>query len=166
MYGYQRLQKSLRWPFNIKRITKVLTALVALFFGGLVYIVFRRESLLMFNWFYELGLKDIIIGLRQEYGQMNLLEWVRYNMPAALWLFSYLFIIDSIWEDNNNPKYRFFILILPTIAVVSEIMQFFEILPGTFDLLDVAGYLLATLLFITIKILSKWKRKSKKGYQS
>lgn len=109
----------------------------------------------MFNWFDDLGLNDIVMKWRDGYSYTNLWEWVKYNMPAGLWLFSYMFIIDSIWEDDRNPFYKCFIIILPIVAIASEIMQSYKILPGTFDILDVISYVFAILLFITIKITSK-----------
>lgn len=140
---------------NLKRIWKFLIAIIVLTFGGLIYVVFRSEELLMFDWFNTLELNGVVVKLREEYGHNNLWEWVNYNMPAGLWLFSYMFIIDSIWEDNNNPIYKCFIVILPVFAITSELLQFINILPGTFDIWDVISYVFAILLFIIIKSTNK-----------
>lgn len=140
---------------EIKRFLKVITAIVFLFVGGLIYVVFRSDSLLMFKWFCEIGLDNVVMKLREGHGQMNIWEWVRYNMPSGLWLFSYMFIIDSIWDKGNNATYRFFITILPAVAIVSEVMQFFHVLLGTFDVLDMISYFLAIFLFLTIKLSNK-----------
>ena len=132
-----------------------MTAIILLFVGGLIYVVFRSDSLLMFGWFHKIGLDNVVMKLREGFGQVNIWEWVRYNMPSGLWLFSYMFIIDSIWDNGNNSTYRLFITILPAVALVSEVMQFFHALPGTFDVLDMISYVLAIFLFLTIKLSNK-----------
>ena len=140
---------------DIKRMAKVSMAIAALSIGGFIYLIYRSENLLMFDWFADLGLNDTILKLRDVFGQINLWDWTVYNMPGALWLFSYLFLIDSIWEDNNSYSFKCFIMILPVAAIVSELLQFFKIFPGTFDILDVFSYILSILLYLTIKISNK-----------
>ena len=140
---------------NWKRIIKVLIAIITLFIGGLIYVIYRSNELLMFNWFNCLGLNSVVMQLRDRFSHLILSEWVRYNLPAGLWLFSYMFIIDSIWNDNNGPIYRCFIIILPLVSLTSEIMQFYKIMPGTFDIIDIIGYVLAIILFIILKLTSK-----------
>jgi len=136
----------------MKSVLKSSLAIILLIVGGFIYVVFRSEDLLMFSWFRRLGLNSIVIKLRDGYGLMNIQDWVKYNIPAGLWLFSYMLIIDSIWEDGHSSTYKFFITILPIAAIVSETMQLFQILPGTFDVMDMISYVLAILLFQIIKL--------------
>ena len=124
---------------------------VALVIGGLIYIRYRNESLLMFDWFHELRISGIIGELRIDVDKSNVYEWVKYNMPAGLWLFSYMFIIDSLWGDDNNTVYKCFLYVLPIMALASELMQLLKILPGTYDIIDLFSYILAILFFIIIK---------------
>lgn len=42
------------------RMTEATIGLVALTIGGLIYIRYRSESLLMFDWFHNLSLSDSI----------------------------------------------------------------------------------------------------------
>lgn len=42
------------------RIAEATIGLVALTIGGLIYIRYRSESLLMFDWFHNLGLTNFI----------------------------------------------------------------------------------------------------------
>lgn len=138
--------------YETRVFLKLVVAIILLFVGGLIYVIFRSDNLLMFYWFRDLGLDGIVIKLKEEYGQMNIWYWVRYNMPAGLWLLSYMFIIDSIWDDGNGYAYKYFITILPITAIFSEAIQFFHLLPGTFDILDIISYVFAILFFITLKI--------------
>ena len=133
------------------RIAEAAIGLVALVIGGLIYIRYRNESLLMFDWFQELRISNIIGEFRDDADKSNVYEWVKYNMPAGLWLFSYMFIIDSLWGNDNNKVYKCFLYVLPFMAIISEIMQLFKILPGTYDFMDFFSYILAILMFIIIK---------------
>ena len=72
-------------------------------------------------------------------------------MPAGLWLFSYLFIIDSVWGNYKKSVYNCFLCTLPIMAITSELLQYFSILSGTFDFLDLMSYISAIFLFIFIK---------------
>lgn len=139
----------------MSRIVKTIIAILALSLGGLIYIVFRSENLLMFRWFNNLGLQELVSQLRFDYGQTNIWNWVNYNMPACLWLFSYMFVMDALWNDGNNMIYQVFIYVLPVVAIMSEFLQLVNIIPGTFDILDLASYAISIILFITIKKLSK-----------
>ena len=124
---------------------------MALIVGGLIYIRYRSDSLLMFDWFHYFNISDFISSIRSNSEDSNIYEWVIYNMPAGLWLFAYLLIIDAIWGNEKNAQYLCHLYILPILAIVSELMQFFGGLPGTFDFLDLISYVCAILLFIIIK---------------
>ena len=73
-------------------------------------------------------------------------------MPAGLWLFAYMFIIDSVWGKEKNNTKKVYLYALPVVAIVSEIMQYVSILPGTFDIMDLLCYALAILIFTIINI--------------
>lgn len=133
------------------RTLKTTIGVTALIVGGLLYVIYRTKSLLMFEWFRMIGLSEMVENLRGEYDGLNLYGWVRNSMPAGLWLFSYLFIIDSLWGKDRNPVYHLFIFVLPVIAIGSEFMQLFGMLPGTFDYMDLISYTVAILIFILIK---------------
>ncbi len=140
---------------NIGRVLKVIVAVGALTLGGLIYVIFRSGHLLMFHWFDTLGLTDFIARLRMDYGSTNLWDWMNYNMPAGLWLFSYMFIIDALWNDYKNRTFKCFVYALPIAAIFSELLQLLKILPGTFDVMDVISYSISIILFITITKISK-----------
>lgn len=133
------------------RSIKVIISLIALTIGSLIYIIFRSDSLLMFKWFDAINLTSIINDLRGSYSQVPLYSWIKYSMPAGLWLFSYMYIIDAIWEKEYISLKRAFLWTLPIIAILSEFLQLCNILPGTFDVLDLISYLLAITLYLIIK---------------
>ena len=133
------------------RIAEAAIGLVALTIGGLIYIRYRSESLLMFDWFHNFGLSDSIEIFRSNDGMPNVYEWVKYNLPAGLWLFAYMFVIDAVWGKDKNCVSMYFLYVLPLLAVASEFMQFVGLLPGTFDIMDLVSYISATILFVIIK---------------
>ena len=76
---------------------------------------------------------------------------IKYNLPAGLWLFAYMFVIDAVWGKDKNRVSMYFLYVLPLLAVASEFMQFVGLLPGTFDVMDLLSYVSAILLFLIIK---------------
>lgn len=136
---------------SILRISKSLAGVLLLIIGGMIYIIFRPDNLVMFSWFDGIGLTPYIEYLRTEYGDISIYSWIKYNMPAALWLFSYIFIIDSIWGKEKSIIFSYFIYVLPILALLSELMQAINLLPGTFDYMDLASYLIAIIVFLILK---------------
>lgn len=133
------------------RFAEVIVGLTALGVGGFLYILLRTENLLMFSWFDEIGLSQTVDNIRMIYGQQTPYAWVKNNLPAGLWLFSYLFIIDSLWWKEKNNVCKFFLFLLPIIAIGSEFLQLLKIVPGTFDELDIYSYISALFLYKLIK---------------
>jgi hypothetical protein len=129
---------------------------LAILAGGFIYVVFRSEHLIMFSWFDKLGLSPSVEYLRNAYGEHTIYAWAKYNLPAALWLFSYLFIMDSIWSNRQNKTlYLTFMSIVPIMAFSSEILQYFSLISGTFDYKDLLSYFCAIIFFLIINKLIK-----------
>lgn len=140
---------------TLARAIKFLLALIALFLGGMIYITYRSKSLIMFSWFEALGLSPTMEAIRLDFGDRSIYGWIRDCFPAGLWLFSYLLFIDCIWNKQTHRVCSTFIIALPTIAILSEILQGLHVLPGTYDIMDVVSYFIAIILFIIIKIIDK-----------
>ena len=135
------------------RATKVMLSLVILLLGGMVYVIYRDKSLLMFDWFDAIGISNKIDGLRSLFHGGGISGWVKYSLPDGLWLFSYMFIIDAIWDRERNVISNMFLRGVPIVAILSECLQYIGFLPGAFDWMDMASYLLAITLFMIIKLL-------------
>ena len=135
------------------RATKAMLSLVILLLGGLVYVIYRDKSLLMFDWYDALGISNEIDGLRSLFQGEGIYGWVKYSLPDGLWAFSYMFLVDTIWNGTKSLCSYIFVYSLPTLALLSEFLQYFGLVPGVFDWMDVASYLFAILLFVTIKLI-------------
>tara|TARA_B100000795_G_scaffold216277_1_gene170160 strand:+ start:431 stop:805 length:375 start_codon:yes stop_codon:yes gene_type:complete len=80
----------------------------------------------------------------------NLPDWFLYSLPDGIWLFSYLSVLLLIWDNKISKHNIHWVLLIPSIAIFSEIGQLFEIVSGTFDITDLVFYLAGTILPILI----------------
>ena len=99
-----------------------------------------------------LGFADMIDSLRHAVQNWNITEWVRYSLPDGLYCAAYILIIDAVWHNDNRIIKYFIISIVPVITIVSEILQYFELVKGTFDIYDLVCYSLPTFIYITYKL--------------
>lgn len=128
--------------------------ILSLLTGGLIYILFRTSTLKMFSWFDKLGLTETINSARSltlHFSEI-LPNWFKFSLPDGLWIFSYVCLLLLIWRDKGIRKSIHWTLIIPIIAIISELGQLTNIVPGTFDPVDLTFYLLGTILpFLIVK---------------
>ncbi len=125
---------------------RIFLMMIPLIFGSFIYIIFRSEKLLMFRWFQFLNLNDFIQSMRSLKASLVFPAWFLYNLPDGLWIFSYVLISIEIWNRKITFQNIFWISIIPLIAIISEILQFFNLLRGTFDVFDFLFYILGTII--------------------
>jgi hypothetical protein len=114
--------------------------------GATIYSLWRSDRLLVFTWYGWLGLKAPLLVLRANLaGIRNFLpDFVLYSLPDALWVYSFTFLMESVWFRHSRSFGRTFWVFLPvSLAVGAEAGQLFKVVPGTFDLTDIAGYIAA-----------------------
>lgn len=138
---------------NRQRILKAVLSFAILFVGGLIYVGCRDKSLLMFDWFQHLGISGEVDTFRRLINSEGVYGWVKNSLPDGLWLFAYIFLVDAIWNGSKSISSYIFIYSLPSLALLSEFLQYFGLVPGVFDWVDVASYLFAILLFVIIKLI-------------
>ena len=134
-----------------------IIGLFTLTFGGLVYILFRQDTLKMFSWFDSIDLSVVLSKIRFITLPISehLPNWFLYSLPDGLWLFSYLTILLVIWGNIISKQNIYWLLTVPIIAICSEIGQFFKVISGTFDIFDLIFYIAGTVLPILIFANSK-----------
>ena len=126
---------------RIAQIISILFSLILFFIGGLIYLAFRSESLLMFSWARDIGIERLIDHLRiimQPYYPSS--EWILFSLPDGLWTLSYVILMGAIWKFQIR-EHRIMIGLIPTIAICSELLQAFGIFPGSFDVSDLLTYI-------------------------
>lgn len=122
---------------TLKRITK--HSLIPLLLGGLIYVLFRSQSLIMFGWVNAIGMYELINLLRAYINAYEVLipNWFIYSLPDGLWIFSFtsaLIIVNGCkWNE-----YKVWLL-LP-IGFGIEFLQLLGIFKGTFDVNDLFFY--------------------------
>jgi hypothetical protein len=107
----------------------------------------------MFSWFEQLGVSGEVDAFRGLVNSEGVYGWVKNSLPDGLWLFAYMFLVDAIWNGSKSISSYIFIFSLPFFALLSEFLQYFGMLPGVFDWIDVASYLFAILLFVIVKLI-------------
>ena len=138
---------------NQLRLAKVLLSFLILSVGGLIYVGCRDKSLLMFKWFNQLGLSGAVDTFRGLINSEGVYGWVKNSLPDGLWLFAYMFLIDALWNGTKSIISYIFLFYLPVLALLSEFLQYFGLMPGVFDWIDVASYSFAILLFFIVKLI-------------
>ena len=128
------------------RLFKILLALFLLMLGGFIYYAFRADYLIMFDWAEYLGLEEYIINMRNSLSDIMLPYFILYCLPNALWIVSYMLVVDSIVSIDNYKL--FWALSLPIIAIIFEILQIFTIILGTFDVLDLVCFIIPSVIYI------------------
>ena len=127
----------------------ILSFLSASFFfcGGVIYVLYRNTNLRMFSWFKQLGLSSFIAHIREN-TNLTLPDWVVYSLPDGLWMCSFFFAMQVIWLNDNSRLLLYTTLILPLFIVLTEILQYFDVFPGTYDTIDLIGYILPIIIFL------------------
>ena len=128
-----RLNKYLHFVFNI---------IVPIILGLFIYIVYRSNDTIIFYWFSCIGIEFIIDSIRNsDIFFLNIPFWLKYNFPDGLWVYSLINIFLFIWIDDINKHNFYYVYISVLIACICEILQFYNIIPGTYDFIDILFYL-------------------------
>ncbi len=141
MLAFARRSLAMRWA----DMSRVIAAISTMFVGGMIYVLWRTQSLTMFTWFNALGAGPIVESLRaQASPYSNMLPvWVYYSLPEALWLYSGLVSFNAIWASHVGPAAWLWPGTLAAMALASEIGQTLGVVPGRFDPMDLALLLVA-----------------------
>ena len=131
-----------------RRNTEVVVAVVMLIMGGAIYLLFRTQRLVLFRVIDTLGMTDIINSWRKEAASVNLQEWCVYVLPNALWAGAYVLTMDAILRSNSRNTRLLVTGFIPLLGVVAELLQAVNIIPGTFDWLDIVAYTLPYIIYI------------------
>ena len=137
------------------RALKIFVGLIFLLIGSYLYLKFRSETLLMFKWAKNLGLDFIVSSIRGSFESLNSdrIKYLIFSVPYGLWVISFCCFIGAIWHKDSSFSAIILRLIVPVIAVSSELLQFVGFLPGTFDINDLLVLIVSTIIGITISFL-------------
>ena len=130
-----------------KDASQIGLALLLLVIGGGIYLLMRQPVMLMHKVASELGIGTLIDKGRMLVQGWQLPEWMIFSLPGALWSTAYILIIDALL--SRSPSWRRFAVaaFIPLVGIVSELLQFVGLLPGTFDALDIIAYALPLFIY-------------------
>lgn len=125
------------WPSPASISADFMIAILPLFLGSLIYVLYRSKAILVFSWIKGIGLIDFVDHSRRFF-QHNLPighGWLLYSAPTGLWAFSLLFFVLRVWDGSSGVSKFCSIGAAITLAEGSEIGQM-TIIPGTYDPID------------------------------
>jgi hypothetical protein len=130
----------------------IFLSILSILFGGVIYIAFRSSSIILFKWIDYIMLIDPVENLRIVTLPYNeyLPDWFLYSLPDGLWMFSYSCIVLVIWERKITKYSLLWLLSLPMISILFEVLQYYDYFNGTFDIIDIIFYIFGSLLPILI----------------
>jgi len=121
-----------------RKYISILLALLPLSIGGLIYICFRNENILLFYWMKIFNINYSI--LRQVNLDDNVItSYITYSLPNGLWILSALLLFNIFLEKKYLIIYS---IVFIFISITIEISQLYGIISGTFDILDIFTILL------------------------
>ena len=120
--------------------------------GGAIYLLFRPHTLLMFHVADRLGGASSIQAARALTGECHLPRLLTDCLPGGLWSAAYVLLIDSLLKRQSAKHKIVAASIIPLVGALSEVLQYWGILPGTFDSIDLLCYLLPLIIYIPIQL--------------
>ena len=138
------------------RITASALALIA---GGMIYILGRPRTLLLFWVADHIGLLGTFDELRALLSLEGWPDWAVYSLPGGLWSLSYLLLTDVLASRLSTFKRVSLAGVIPMVGVLSELFQEVGWLPGTYDQADLFFYLLTYLIYLSIHFLNQTYKK-------
>lgn len=130
------------------QISSLSISVLMLFMGGMLYLLFRDNSLLMFEWVRSVGLENSLNYARENTSWLFISDWVKYSLPDGLWCASYILLMASIWSNKKFLIRFIWTISLPCIAVITELLQLFGNMIGTYDTFDLICYIIPILIYI------------------
>lgn len=104
------------------------------------------------------GVSDMIDALRYTVQDWRISDIVKYSLPDGLYCAAYILFIDAIWHDDESFIKYYIISLVPLVTIISEILQYFGLVRGTFDIYDLICYSLPLIIYYAYKVYSKDKQ--------
>lgn len=127
----------------------IITVLIPIIFGSLIYIVFRKNNIIFIEWLQNkiLYQTDLSISLVKY---IELHEIIIYSLPDGLWTFSLINLVLIIWNYKINRYSFLWIIVAILLSIVFELVQLTSYVKGTFDYIDLLFIIIAIFLSFII----------------
>ena len=142
------LKQSRNWRTSETRpVSMYLTHVVGpVAVGTTIYLLFRTETLLVFQWVEVLGIGTRLAELRQASFGIELPAWLLFSFPDGVWVYAATSWLVLIWRPSICWPW---VLLPVTLAVGSEVGQALAVIPGTYETCDIGFYIVGFLLAVT-----------------
>jgi hypothetical protein len=115
----------------VKKTILFFAAVVSLLIGTLIYYAFRNLDIQLLRW-----LNIHINNAPSPVHQTPVSSFLIYNLPDGLWFLSGVLFIRTLWTSNPAAG-GIYIFVFCFLAVSIEGFQYFNLVPGTFDPVDI-----------------------------
>ena len=129
-------------------IYETVLAFLFLACGCTVYLLFRSKELNIYHWCATLGLSSEIDSLRMWVQNWNIPDFVKFCLPDGLYCAAYILLIDAIWHRNKGIVKNIIISLVPLVTISSEVLQYFGLVKGTFDIYDLICYTTPPMIYL------------------
>lgn len=126
---------------------RLLIAGIAMLAGGILYLGFRTDTLEMFSWVDSLDIRWLVDGLRAALGPLSprIPAWMVYSLPEALWLFSGILLLRTIWQNASSSAGELYVWCFFLGSLCLECSQSLGLVSGRFDPVDCICLIMAFL---------------------
>ena len=125
-------------PLTPKSRLLCVHVIMPITFGGMIYLLFRAKSLLMFRWVDTIGAEPFLDHMRAYCATSSTdnFHWFFYSLPDGLWVYSLTAFMLLVWERRLSRSSFLWVSIGPLLALGGEIGTARGIVIGTFDPTD------------------------------
>lgn len=132
----------------------IILSVISMLVGIFIYIFLRPTAAQAVH--FIINIFPILDNVREITTNYNYSNWLLYNLPDALWVYSYTVLIVAIWGYRNSLESKIWLSTVPIICIGYEIAQYFYIIKGTYDIKDVIYSITAIVIgSYTIKIIKE-----------
>ena len=131
-------------------LSLIAVGMLLLFMGGMIYVLYRPQTLLLFHVAGGLGMTELIGQWRQMATAWHPAAFTIYCLPAGLWALSYVLIVGTLAQCLPAIRRWVAVAFIPLLGIASEVLQALGIVPGTFDWTDLTLYALPLIAYATI----------------
>ena len=124
------------WRVTLFKIFALV--LFPLLAGLSIYMLFRVQSLIIFDWFVGAGLSEYVELLRVS--SASLIDFIPgfvvFSLPDALWVYSLTSLMLIIWNGSGGTSRLIWISLGLVLGAGAEVGQLLGLVRGTFDAVD------------------------------
>jgi hypothetical protein len=127
--------------------TLIAHVLTPVLLGAAVYLLWRNPTLLVFSWVRAVGLGDLLAICRTTASPVVPLlpGWFLYSFPDGLWVYSLTSFVLAVWCGTPQSFDKMAWVVTPALlGVGAEVLQWFRLIPGVFDSIDVIACILGS----------------------